>query len=64
MYQTFIKDEQGRKHVVTQSHKDTNAVIRRIAELNIKHFGLNCTIDEYIERCRSIRLGPKVPSRG
>jgi hypothetical protein len=29
----------------------TNRTIRRIAELKIKQYGLNCTVDEYIAKC-------------
>ena len=37
----------------------TIAAIRRIAELKIEAFHLDCTIDEYLARCRAKTLEQK-----
>jgi hypothetical protein len=52
MYTTIIKDENGNEYIVPKSHKNTAEVLRRIAEETIKQYKLDCTVEEYWERCK------------
>ena len=52
---TTIKDQSGKEYIVPKSDKDTASAIRRIAELKIKAHGLDCTPEQYFERCTAMK---------
>lgn len=37
--------------ITDRQREKTAETIRKIAELTIKAYGLDCTVDEYIQRC-------------
>lgn len=49
-----IKDQDGNQYTVPRSHRNMEEVRRRIAEEKIKAFGLNCTVEEYWQRCKEL----------
>ncbi len=51
MHTTTIKDENGNEIVIPKSHKNVEEARRRVAELKIKAYNLDCTVEEYWERC-------------
>jgi hypothetical protein len=52
MNTTAIKDKNGNEIVIPRSHRNMADVRRAIAEAKIKAFNLDCTVEEYWERCR------------
>lgn len=53
-YQTIIKDKDGNEHIAPQSHRNMADVRRKIAEAMIKTHNLNCTVEEYWQRCKEL----------
>jgi hypothetical protein len=59
---TIIKDENGKEIIVPKSHRSMADVRRRIAEEKIKAFNLDCTPEEYWERCKEKQNNGKAPT--
>ena len=55
MNTTVIYDNEGKPHVVPQSDRNTGEAIRRIAAAKIKAYNLNCTVDEYLQKCKEVQ---------
>lgn len=54
-----VAPKEGMMEVTERQRKATRRVMERIAELKIKHLGLDDTVDEYIEKVKQkTRGGP------
>lgn len=49
---TIIRDENGNEYIAPRSHRNMADVRRAIAEAKIKAFNLDCTVEEYWQRCK------------